>query len=106
MKNFSCILFIVCLLILSLLGCGKVDPANMSKEEYDQIKPGMTPSEVREIVGGSGQEIGNRWIGERLLEYKYNFKGERSGSATLIYEVDTSTLTKWRLIEKTEDNLK
>lgn len=52
------------------------NPSSMSKAEYDRIKPGMTYSEVKALVGGGGKRTDYseyEWDGETIIETRYEW---------------------------------
>lgn len=87
-------------LMFVLLGCGttlatKVTPKptahyssmnlpNMSMDEFEQIKTGMTYKQVTEIVGSTGEivvETGNPGDKFYTVTYQYNGEGRMWGNA-------------------------
>ena len=58
------------------------NPSSMSKAEYDRIKPGMTYSEVKSIVGGGGT---------RTYYYEYESDGETTVETWYEWKVTGST---------------
>ena len=71
-------------LIFTLPGCGleapKVNPKNepnISEDEFDQIKNGMTYEQVTAIVGGPGEVVFEAGTpGDQFYTVKYQFGGE------------------------------
>ena len=69
------------------------DLVTITMEEYDQIEIGMTYDEVREIVGGDGENVSSTDIGigdEFVMEiYSWDSAGDGFGSATIIVQDGT-----------------
>ena len=65
----------------------------ITMEEYDQIKIGMTYDEVREIVGGDGENVSSADFGigsESIMEiYSWDGAEDGYGSATIIVQDGT-----------------
>ncbi len=108
LKKIIGILLAAILCMPFLAGCGKIDPTNISKEEYEQIYIGMNKDKVDKIVGGGGEQFKEDELKSGTPVYVYKYKGERKGSATLSFIiVNTGGFSGYfKLIEKTEDNLK
>ena len=70
----------------------------ISKEEYEQIRPGMTITDVNEIVGGNGERISEKdekdTIG--IIEYIYKYQGENTGYALITFTSDYSDGSRFK----------
>lgn len=62
MKKTLCGILIGLLAISCLTACNGdgIGAEGISKEEYEQIRPGMTITDVNEIVGGNGERISEK----------------------------------------------
>ena len=88
--------WLLCMMLVvtcwAITGCSEnqgAGPEGISLDEYNQIDIGMSQFEVNEIVGGSGEKIGEQKE-EHIYSYTYEFPGEKSGSATITFTADYS----------------
>ena len=92
MKKTLCGILIGLLAISCLTACNGdgIGAEGISKEEYEQIRPGMTITDVNEIVGGNGERISEKdekdTIG--IIEYIYKYQGENTGYALITFTSD------------------
>ena len=95
----------IALLALTCTACGaKNDPSGISKDEFDQIKMGITIFKVQQIVGRKGTNISeskHETDDYYINTYVYKFEGETSGYAEFEFtskvpknELDLSVKTK------------
>lgn len=91
MKKVCNIFLVLIICIGAFTGCGgkKIDPNNISKEEFDKLSIGMTTSKVKEIVGSLGEKIGKSKEGN-IVTTVYKIEGEKGGSAELTFQQDVS----------------
>ena len=89
MKRVCAVLLALVLTCGCLAGCsgGGIGPEGISLEEYKKIDTGMSISQVRKIVGGGGEKIGETKDGQ-VYTYTYKYQGEKSGYAIIVYKAD------------------
>lgn len=75
------------------------DLVTITMDEYKQIEIGMTYDEVREIVGGDGENVSSAdlWLDDAsIMEiYSWNGAGDGYGSATIIVQ-DGTVISKFQ----------
>lgn len=100
MKKTLCGILIGLLAISCLTACNGdgIVAEGISKEEYEQIRPGMTITDVNEIVGGNGERISEKdekdTIG--IIEYIYKYQGENTGYALITFTSDYSDGSRFK----------
>ena len=70
----------------------------LTMAKYDQIKKGMTYSEVVEILGGEGEELTSSAVGKYKVS-SYTWSGENLEMIAIVFEND-------KVSSKTQANLK
>lgn len=91
MKKLFAVFLAAVLACSCLAGCqgGGIGPEGISLEEYKKISTGMGWYEVRDIVGGGGEKIGET-KDESKYTYTYKYQGEKSGYAIIVYGANYS----------------
>lgn len=92
MKKIIRIMIITCISALCLTGCGGssgIGETGISKDEYSQIKSGMSNYEVNDIIGGAGEKTSESKDG-KINTYVFTFKGEKGGTAEITFKQDLS----------------
>ena len=82
---------IVFILSLILTSCtnGGIGEEGISKNEFEQIKRGMSQFEVDEIVGGYGEKIAEKEE-DHVYSFTYKYQGEKKGYAIITFTADYS----------------
>ncbi|MEQ2441707.1 hypothetical protein [Solibaculum intestinale] len=87
MKKLFAVFLAAVLACSCLAGCSGIGPEGISLEEYEKIDTGMSISQVKKIVGGNGEQIGETKDGQ-VYTYTYKYQGEKSGYAIIVYKAD------------------
>ena len=100
MKKTLCGILIGLLAISCLTACNGdgIGAEGISKEEYEQIRPGMTITDVNEIVGGNGERISEKDEKDTIavFEYIYKYQGENTGYALITFTSDYSDGSRFK----------
>lgn len=106
MKKIYGIILIVSALVLFMTGCGSssgIGEKGISKEEFSQIKTGMSNYKVSEIIGGDGEKTSESKEG-KVTTYIYTFKGEKGGNAEITFKQDLSGIDPNLYVTGTKNN--
>jgi hypothetical protein len=88
MKKMYSLLFVVGLILIALAGCSAGE-GSITKEEFDQIKTGMTYEQVVKIVGSEGvqaAESGDPKSKEYTTIYDFSGSGEIGANASFTFQ--------------------